>query len=1294
MFTPQEIKKQLKELLVLKRSGELDSEEKIFNSNDEYWRDSVTYSCLEHYVYHHDEEIKLNTLALVVESRKSTLKFKSKELDIVVLFLQVNFKEKLEFVPLIKKALKRMKDSLAVVRRQCMQEEKIRDNYKKTCSPSEVKQEILDASYKISSILQNEIDMYCNVFQSIRNMCICSPDATYNRRKSSLQILLLMKDFLDNEFKHICWKAEQVEALFDLMLLDTYEGNKEMAFNLIKSVEPSLLQLDNESRVCDIITVAIELGNRIRPIDSITAASMLKVSMLSPIVKNVLENQLGITRCSEDITEAPLLQLILILLEKLKESLTLAKQNIVKTVTKHSLYGYLFCIRNLLQECNLKSVEKEQLWQNTIAELISACFQFSHAVSLIVNNSSPEGHLPMDLNIKTINEICDSVPEKQIVTPQMVLLCSWRTIKEVSLLFGLLATEAPICEDNPSVGLLNEEQIIRIGEHLVSLLTETKHRGAFEQAHIGFNQLCTRLWRLNKTSLNQLPKLWLHQIMTAITGIKENSKLCATRRSAGVPFMIQALLSTEPRQHKDTKTTTFDCVMKILLGLTQLESENVWDEVKELMYSNSVFTEYKNLCTPLNAQVTEIKTHALNVLRGIFRHSHLAEVVNNYVEDGLIAAFKSYDASTWAERNAATLLFSALIIRIFGVQRTKDHINLTTDNKMNYRVFFEKYPNLLLFILEELQTFVGMEDTLIKSNVQSILLLLSRLYQSHNSEPSDVPLKVHSNDLIHLVIQCGKSAIFETRKLAARALVPLLTEDSVGCTLKKVVENIMFAQENRLTLNLVHGYMLQVHEILKYFNFKSFESLDIGWNEFFKKTIWMLENLEQRNSKPPCFLLAEVYVKVCSEICKTDKTYLMQQCSTLNMLVSHLLHEKLKQGPARELYKLSAMEFVRSIARETSLIHQCILIKIYLHNLTVSETQIIAWSNVIEIINEVKYNDVSVSLLDYAADQIRDSIEYFHTYSPELQDAIFDFLYNSLIYLDQIESSDVTRKIDICKFVLNNIRLNDNKHFYYERDCYRRLLGKSYVTLSSLQQNEGKISLECTCDVLYYLCDYLWIATLSGDFRRSVFEIMQDLFLACYKRDDDQHVKVQWWSTVLQLLLDNNRNVRHEAFLLIDHVPVHCTLSNNVSHLNLLLSKFYEWNVRSKNPEFMCVAIFYWSIALLCYDTDYEMDDTDVFNKCINYDFFEPVEVSKTCAEFIIKNMKRHIDVVLGDDAIDWINAILNVEFQTSITFRTLVKSYEIYVPAIENKLQDILNPTYKSKLLQVLAYKEYKKIF
>lgn len=66
------------------------------------------------------------------------------------------------------------------------------------------------------------------------------------------------------------------------------------------------------------------------------------------------------------------------------------------------------------------------------------------------------------------------------------------------------------------------------------------------------------------------------------------------------------------------------------------------------------------------------------------------------------------------------------------------------------------------------------------------------------------------NDLIDLIIQCAKSAIFETRKLAARALVSLLTEQSVRCILTKIIEYLVSAEISNLSLNSAHGYMLQV----------------------------------------------------------------------------------------------------------------------------------------------------------------------------------------------------------------------------------------------------------------------------------------------------------------------------------------------------------------------------------------------------------------------------------------------------------------------------------------------------
>lgn len=66
------------------------------------------------------------------------------------------------------------------------------------------------------------------------------------------------------------------------------------------------------------------------------------------------------------------------------------------------------------------------------------------------------------------------------------------------------------------------------------------------------------------------------------------------------------------------------------------------------------------------------------------------------------------------------------------------------------------------------------------------------------------------NDLITLVMQCAKSGVYETRQLAARALVALLTEQSVENVFIKVIENVISTEKIHRSLNLMHGYMLQV----------------------------------------------------------------------------------------------------------------------------------------------------------------------------------------------------------------------------------------------------------------------------------------------------------------------------------------------------------------------------------------------------------------------------------------------------------------------------------------------------
>lgn len=97
--------------------------------------------------------------------------------------------------------------------------------------------------------------------------------------------------------------------------------------------------------------------------------------------------------------------------------------------------------------------------------------------------------------------------------------------------------------------------------------------------------------------------------------------------------------------------------MRILLKIVNLENKFTVADAKELLLSESLFndleqgsitfTKLNENCDALN-EITEIKTHSLNILRALYRHCLLGELVKDYIAEGFIAAFKSYEGTSWA----------------------------------------------------------------------------------------------------------------------------------------------------------------------------------------------------------------------------------------------------------------------------------------------------------------------------------------------------------------------------------------------------------------------------------------------------------------------------------------------------------------------------------------------------------------------------------------------------------------------------------------------------------------------
>ena len=168
--------------------------------------------------------------------------------------------------------------------------------------------------------------------------------------------------------------------------------------------------------------------------------------------------------------------------------------------------------------------------------------------------------------------------------------------------------------------------------------------------------------------------------MSDIVRDDDGSRLCATRRSAGLPFYVQALVSTEPSSAQ-RHCFTYAMTQLMQLALTA-----------PLATAGDACSDQQ--CAP--------QVHALNVLRALVRDARLSADVTPYVSDAVRAAIGAYSSRYWSVRNSGTLLFSALLTRIFGVKRGKDEASRR--NCVTAWMFVTRYPGLHDFLLKEIST--------------------------------------------------------------------------------------------------------------------------------------------------------------------------------------------------------------------------------------------------------------------------------------------------------------------------------------------------------------------------------------------------------------------------------------------------------------------------------------------------------------------------------------------------------------------------------------------------------------
>uniref|UniRef100_A0A8B9C1M9 tRNA (32-2'-O)-methyltransferase regulator THADA n=1 Tax=Anser brachyrhynchus TaxID=132585 RepID=A0A8B9C1M9_9AVES len=791
----------------------------------------VSTECIKQGLVHQHNQVCIDALGLLCETHRSTEVVSEEEMQLILFFLEYNLNSqspsvRQQICSLLRKLFCRIQESSQVL-------------YK--LEQNKTKQELLEDSTKRhpSGILQQYNDFMSSVCDRLFEALF--PGSSHSTRFSALTILGSVAEIFSvpKGQVHIFKLDQEIDSTRVQTLIQcfasTFEEVKVLAFELLMKLDTVLFCVffQDSENVDLLFQAAVDLSTSTKPYDCVTASYLLNFLVYHKELQHI---------CLGKWIEHRNVRVISCLTElNVEEEIFQAKKSLLQAAASFPMYGRVHCITGALQQLPFNNLMLMTEWKQMVARLILMSYELSAVVSPVVQSSSPEGLIPMDndsemadrlqmilheiqpqdtndyfMQAKILKEHCKIESEKLAVrkpmenictemrgkerqmcdvTAQMVLVCCWRSMKEVSLLLGTLCKLLPTqAASEPSHGLITVDQVKNIGDYFKHHLLQSRHRGAFELAYAGFmgNLLC-----INLSFLRKMPEQWLSCVLEEIKSCDPSSTLCATRRSAGIPFYIQALLASEP---KKSKTDLLKMTMKELLSLA----------------------------APLNESSSVIpQVHALNILRALFRDTRLGENIMPYVADGIQAAILGFMSPVWAVRNSSTLLFSALITRIFGVKREKDENS--KKNRMTGREFFSRFPSLYPFLLKQLEVVANTsnseaEELKIHPSLFLLLLILGKLYPS----PMDGTYSALSMaPFVPFIIRCGHSPVYRSREMSGRALVPFVMVNEVPHTVMSLLRGLPDCTSPCIRQNNIHGTLLQVFHLLQsYLESKQFVDSD------------------------------------------------------------------------------------------------------------------------------------------------------------------------------------------------------------------------------------------------------------------------------------------------------------------------------------------------------------------------------------------------------------------------------------------------------------------------------------
>lgn len=585
------------------------------------------------------------------------------------------------------------------------------------------------------------------------------PTASYQRHiaalKSLVNVLKLGTDNPSSIERRIYQDAQWLRVVLDL-IMDPFDDVRETAVGLLMLFPAASLRTE---------LIYGESQSSARPLDILSGFCLNATDLASRTSRadhsDGAARSLGLL-CAWQETFDDRLSLVARTLDELEEKISIAEKGLgqaVMTVPVHGTFAAIRCMWDVLSQSTYSDDELQRL-AAAQSRIVGVCTRIWHAVSYVLCDDSPEGHLPEELE------------EIEGLDTKGLLSYSFRATHESSNL--LRAIVGNLRSPRARGYLLPTPEVFNAAGNLAfTQLTTLRHRGAFSSVSLTFTCCCQNsqhpsiIAAVENTSLLEA---WYQGTLSCIV-----TQRSTTRRSAGIPALMTGIL---------TSNADSPSFQEVIRTLQQIAAEPA--RVTE--------TDGSNLS----------QVHAFNCLKEIFKSSLLSKHAELYLSECLELATTSLKSEVWAIRNCALLLLRSLIDTLFGTTESKSTQETGWDGK-TLRLSYTKYsalPPILLSLLQSGEQAMEPGTLTQSSAAESVFPALEIIRRAG-------PPESNREELYGYITKYLGSRQWHVREIAARTLCSFLVSEDWLIAVQGLLG------ESRGSANKLHGTLLTIKFFLE-----------------------------------------------------------------------------------------------------------------------------------------------------------------------------------------------------------------------------------------------------------------------------------------------------------------------------------------------------------------------------------------------------------------------------------------------------------------------------------------------